>query len=131
MEELSINSGGSSSNSTYKNQDVTADEIIWTHTTILENVFHATLQQKEKQLPQIYWIPKLHKTPYKAQFIAGSSSCTTTKISKFITACLELIKGHCTSYGKTILQRSGLNCMWIINNSFDVIRTKSNFRLIM
>ena len=84
IEELCINSG-SSSNSTYENQDVTADEIIRTHTTILENIFHVSLQQKEKHLPQIYWIPKLHKTPYKARFIAGSSSCTTTKISKLIT----------------------------------------------
>ena len=44
MEEVGINSG-SSSNSTYENQDFTADEIIRTHTTILENVFYVTLQQ--------------------------------------------------------------------------------------
>ena len=132
MEELGSNSGSSSS-STYENQDVTADEIIRTHTTILENVFHVTLQQKDKHLPQLYWIPKLHKTPYKARFIAGSSSCTTTKrIYKLITECLKLVKSHCTSHCKTFLERTGFNCMWIINNSMDVIRwRKSNFRLIM
>ena len=67
MEELGINSSSSSnstyenqdvtadeiirthttilesSNSTYENQDVMADEIIRTHTTILENIFHVTL----------------------------------------------------------------------------------------
>ena len=90
---------------------------IHTHTP----VFHVNLQQKEKHLPQTCWIPKLHKTPYKARFIAGSSSCTTTKrIYKLITECLKLIKSHCTSYCKTILERTGFNCMWIINNSMDV-----------
>ena len=109
MEELGINSG-SSSNFTYENQDVTGDEIIRTHTTILENIFHVTLQQKEKHLPQIYWIPKLQKTPYKARFIAGSSSCTTTGVSKLITECLKLVKSHCTSYCKTILERTLYSC---------------------
>ena len=51
MEELGINSG-STINSTYEKQDVTVDEIIRTHTTTLENIFHITLQQKEKNLPK-------------------------------------------------------------------------------
>ena len=130
MEELGINSG-STINSTYEKQDVTVDEIVRTHTTTLETIFHITLQQKEKNLPKIYWKPKLHKTPYKARFIAGSSSCTTTKISKLITECLKLVKSHCTSYCKTILERTGVNCMWIINNSLDVIHTLQEKQLIL
>ena len=74
-------------------------------------------------MPQLYWIPKLHKTPYKARFIAGSYSCTTTKLSKLITDCLKLVKYHCTAYCKTILGRTGVNSMWIINNALDVLRT--------
>ena len=130
MEELGINSG-STINSTYEKQDVIVDEIMRTHTTTLENIFHITLQQKEKNLPKIYWIPKLHKTPYKARFIAGSSSCTTTKIPKLITECLKLVKSHCTSYCKTILERTGVNCMWIINNSLDVIHTLQEKQLLL
>ena len=98
------------------------DDIIQTHVTTLEDVFDIKLQQKEKSLSQIYWIPKLHKTPYKARFIAGSSSCTTTRLSKLITECLKLVRTHCTAYCKTIRVRTGVNCMWIINNSLDVIR---------
>ena len=97
------------------------DDIIQTHATTLEDVFDIKLQQKEKSLPQIYWIPKLHKTPYKARFIEGSSSCTTTRLSKLITECLKLVRTHCTAYCKTIRVRTGVNCMWIINNSLDVI----------
>ena len=88
------------------------DARIQTHATTLENVFDIKLQQKEKNLPQICWIPKLHKTQYKARFIAGSSSCTTTRLSKLITECLKL----------AIQVRTGVNCMWIINNSLDIIR---------
>ena len=118
MEELSLNSG-TNLNSTYINQVNTVDELIQTHTTTLADVFNIKLQQKEKNLPQIYWIPKLHK----ARFIAGSRSCTTTRLSKFIAECLTLVRSHCTAYCKTIRERTGVNSMWIINNLLDVIRT--------
>ena len=120
LEELGINSG-TNLNSTYINQVNTVDELIQTHATTLADVLQ--LQQKEKNLPQIYWIPKLHKTPYKARFIAGSRSCTTTRLSKLITECLKLVRSHCTAYCKTIRERTGVNSIWIINNSLDVIRT--------
>ena len=32
---------------------------------------------EDHKLPTMYWLPKLHKRPYKARFIANSSSCTT------------------------------------------------------
>jgi hypothetical protein len=32
---------------------------------------------KSEDLPYLYWIPKLHKTPYKERYIAGSSTCST------------------------------------------------------
>ena len=103
MEELGINSG-TNLNSTYINQANTVDELIQTQTTTLEDVFNIKLQQKEKNLPQIYWIPKLHKTPYKARF-TGSRSCTTTRLSKLITF-LKLVRSHCTAY-KTIFNSIG------------------------
>ena len=63
MEELGKNSG-MNLNSTYINQVNTVDELIQTHATTLADVFDIKLQQREKNLPQIYWIPKLHKAPY-------------------------------------------------------------------
>ena len=56
MEELGINSR-TNRNSTYVTQNRTVDEIIQTHATKLEDVFDIKLQQKEKNLPHIYWIP--------------------------------------------------------------------------
>ena len=92
-----------------------------TNATTLADLFHNKLQQKEKNFPQICWIPKLHKTPYKARFIAVSCSCSTTRLSKSITERLQLARSHCTTYCKTIRKRTGVNSMWIINNSLDVI----------
>ena len=128
MKELGIASS-STINPTYEAQDITADEVIRNHATTLDDLFDITLHQKEKSLPQMYWIPKLHKTPYKARFIAGSRTCTTTKLSKLITNCLKLVKSHCIAYCKTILDRTGVNSMWIINNSLDVLRTLEEKRL--
>ena len=44
-----------------------------------------------------------------------------TRLSKLITECLKLVRSHCTAYCKTIRERTGVNCMCIINNSLDVI----------
>ena len=58
----------------------------------------------------------------KARFISGSCSCTTSRLSKLITECHKLVCSHCTAYCKTIRERTGVNSIWIINNSMDVIR---------
>ena len=44
------------------------------------------------KLPTLYWLPKLHKRPYKSRFIADSSSCTTAELSILLTSCLTTIK---------------------------------------
>ena len=128
MDELGINSG-TNLNSTYVNQVITVDELIQTYATTLADVFDIKLQQKEKNVPQTYWFLKFNKTPYKARFIAGSRSCTTTRLSKLITECLKLVRSHCTAYCKTIRERTGVNSMWIINNSLDVMRTLEEKKL--
>ena len=55
---------------------------------------HFSVKAKEthENVPTLYWLPKLHKNPYKARFIAKSSSCTTTELSKLLTSCLTAVK---------------------------------------
>ena len=50
-----------------------------------------SIKEKQDRLPTLYWLPKLHKRPYKAHFIANSSSCTTTVLSKLLTSCLTAV----------------------------------------
>ena len=40
----------------------------------------------------MYLLPKIHKRPYKTRFIANSSSCTITELSKLLTSYLTAIK---------------------------------------
>ena len=53
--------------------------------------FSVSVIEGQDKLPTMYWLPKLHKRPYKARFIANSSSCTTTELS-LLTSCLTAIK---------------------------------------
>ena len=43
-------------------------------------------------LPGLFSYLFIHKRPYKARFIANSSSCTTTVLSKLLTSCLTAVK---------------------------------------
>ena len=69
----------------------------------------------------IYWLPKLHKRPYKSRFIANSTSCTTTKLSILLTSCCTAIKNHVIIYCTTVYVRNGLNLFWFIKNSGEIL----------
>ena len=44
------------------------------------------VDEDHSKLPTLYWLPKLHKWPYKSRLIANSSACTTTELSILLTA---------------------------------------------
>ena len=67
-----------------------------------------SIKEKQDRLPMLYWLPKLHKRPYKARFIANSSSCTTV-LSKLLTSCLTAVKKHWIRYYDTGYERDGIN----------------------
>ena len=54
--------------------------------------FGLFVDENHSKLPTLYWLPKLHKQPYKSCFIANSSACTTTELSILLTSCLTAIK---------------------------------------
>ena len=43
--------------------------------------FAVCVNEGQDKLPTLFWLPKLHKRPYKARCIANSNSCTTTELS--------------------------------------------------
>ena len=51
-------------------------------------------------------------TAYKARFIANSSSCTTTELSKLLTSCLTAVKSRVIRYYETVYERSRKNIFW-------------------
>ena len=71
--------------------------------------FAVSVNDDQERLPTFYWLPKLHKKTYKARFIANSSSCTTTELSRLLTSCLTTIKNHVIKYCENVCERSGSN----------------------
>ena len=91
------------------------------HCNRLALKFSVCVKERQDRLPTMYWLPKLHKTPYKARFIANSSSCTTTELSKLLTSCLTAVKNHVIRYCEKVYERSGKNLFWSIKNSGEVL----------
>ena len=95
--------------------------ICCTSSVLIFAKFAVSIKEKQDRLPTLYWLPKLHKRPYKARFIANCSSCTTTVLSKLLTSCLTAVKKHWIRYYDTVYERDGINYFWSIKNSNDVL----------
>ena len=66
----------------YEETSIEEKSVVHSHSNEIPNKFAVDVMERQDRLPTMYWLPKLHKRPYKARFIANSSSCTTTKLSK-------------------------------------------------
>ena len=63
----------------------------------------------------------MHKNPYKHRLIAGSSKCSTKPLSILLTKFLTHIKQGLQKYCETAYSRSGVNQMWILKNSKELL----------
>ena len=104
------------SNSTYKRSTFSKEEILANHRSVLSS-FGVNTNNNDTNLPLLYWIPKLHKNPYKQRFIAGSSKCSTKALSVLLTSILTTIKTGLQKYCDIVFSHSGINQMWILKNS--------------
>ena len=83
--------------------------------------FGLFVDEDHSKLPTLYWLPKLHKRPYKSRFIANSSACTITELSILLTSCLTAIKNHVIKYCTIVYERNGKNLFWSIKNSGEIL----------
>ena len=107
-------------NPTYNFTDFSASEVLDNHESVL-TTFRIQTVDEELDLPYIYWIPKMHKNPYKHRFIAGSSKCSTKPLSILLTILITHIKQGLWKYCKTAHSRSRVNQMWILRNSKELL----------
>ena len=105
----------------YLETDTDEVSVVNAHLNDLPVKFSVCVNEGQDKLPTMYWLPKLHKRPYKARFIANSSSCTTTELSKLLTSCLTAIKSHVIRYFETVYETSNKNWFWSIKNSGEVL----------
>ena len=87
------------------------------HCNHLALKLYVCFKERQDRLPTMYWLPKFHKRPYKARFITDSISCTTTELSKLLTA----VKNHFIRYCQNVYERSGKNLFSSIINSGEVL----------
>ena len=110
--------GELNSTSTYATAQLTKDQLLVHHINTLTKI---DVKIDKCELPTFYWLPKLHKRPYKSRFISNSSHCSTTILSKHITSPLTAVKYHVIKYSETTFSNSNVNYFWSIKNSSEVI----------
>ena len=68
-------------NVTYSPCSSLVPDIVNNHCDQLKNLFNISCPKDDTKLPKVFWVPKLHKDPYKFRFIAGARKCTTKCLS--------------------------------------------------
>ena len=118
IDELGINN--TQGNPTYTRITCSKKEVINNHESVLTS-FGIETTKKNLNLPALYWTPKLHKCPYKQRYIAGSAVCSTKPLSVLLTKLLTAVKEGLQKYCDTAYSRNGVNQMWILKNSKELI----------
>ena len=80
MEELGMST--MTGNPTYNLTAMSKDEILQNHRSVMLT-FGISLPEEDIDLPKLYWIPKLHKNPYKQRYIAGSTNAQPSLFLRF------------------------------------------------
>ena len=72
---------------------------------VVITALHFGVKAKEIQdkFPTLYWLSNSIKN-YKTRFIANSSSCTATELSKLLTSCLTAVKNMLSSLVKRYMR---------------------------
>ena len=94
----------------------TPDEIIARHKIELKDKFDISVTDDMMTLPDIYWLPKLHKNPVGFRFIIASKRCTTKCLSKNVSSAFSLFQGQIDRYHKMAHFYSGIKTYWIVQN---------------
>ena len=104
--------------STFQAMHSTQSQIVERHITSTDKL---KAPVEHFKVPTIYWLPKLHKKPFKFRFISASSKCTTTKLSVLLTSALSKLKELIMNYCNKAYEHNGINYFWSVKNSLEVL----------
>ena len=107
-------------NSTYKKTpknvaDIVEENVMYSERLGLE------VEDGEKDLPSMYWIPKMHKDPTGARFIIASKQCSTKKISKSVSSAFKLIYNQIENFHTKAKFLNNYNKFWVLQNPDPVL----------
>jgi hypothetical protein len=97
------------------------DEILQNHRSVLDTFNIPANGMNEFELQYLCRIPKLHKNAYKHRCMAGSSKCPTKPLSLLLTDILTAVKEKLHMHCATSYANVGVNQLWIINNSKELL----------
>ena len=58
----------------YEETSIDGKSVVYNHSNEIPNKFAVDVKERQDRLPTMYWLSQPHKRPYKARFIANSSS---------------------------------------------------------
>ena len=117
INELGLINASANQTSTYGNITKPIDKIVSDNSKFLKSKFNLEVTETNRKLPNIYWTPKLHKTPSKARFIIAAPRCSVKPLSKAVTAALKLIYKQIENYNYKTYFYSGVKTFWSIQNN--------------
>ena len=120
MKELGL--GTQTGSATYFQEfSKTSDEIINQQASDLKKKFNLDVSSEQRELPHMYWLPKLHKSPPKPRFIIAAPNNAVKPLSKAVTSILKLFFHQIEAYHKKCQYFSGINSFWVIESNKPVI----------
>ena len=108
---------------TYEVINGNSTEVIDQHISDLKGIFNISFDEVNKCLPNMYWLPKMHKTPSKARFIVAAPICSIKQLSKAVTTAFKIFFKLIEKYNKISSFFSGVNTFWVIQNNSPVINS--------
>ena len=118
MEKLGMST--MTGNPTYNLTAMSNDKILQSQHSVMLT-FGISLPEEDIDLPKLYWIPKLHKNPYKQRYITAWDKFSTKPLSQSLTRIVTAVKKGLQKYRDTAYARSCVKQIWILKNSKEVL----------
>ena len=100
-----------------------------THDTFMKSL-GIELSDDDKRLSCMYCTPKLHGSPVKHRFIAGSNKCTAGQLSSLLTKIFTVIKTGLEEYCSIGTGHIGVNNMLILKNSTNSLLSLAHLEVL-
>ena len=72
---------------------------------------------ENNRLPNIYWMPKMHKNFIKARFIIASTKSSKKPLARTITSIFRLFFRQLQTYYDKCRLFTGINTFWVVQNN--------------